>query len=195
MSHEHIPPYHTHTNTRHTIRRRTHINTPTSPYLRFLCHLPRESPPHGTGGLYPSFLASISSFPIVCFLSGLGSGNFTHPRLAICNLMLMRCWLTVMRWWTAVQSCILRMSALGGWIFIFLYTFIHCKPWERGRFDSAATRWGDDRGWQTCNISQVGSSQAIVNLLLILVGCLGGIGFGWMGLGGKNLYVFVAICE
>jgi len=30
---------------------------------------------------------------------------------------------------------------------------------------------------------------------LILVGCLGGIGFGWMGLGGKNLYVFVAICE
>ena len=44
-----------------------------------------------------------------------------------------------------------------------------------------------DRGWETCNISQVGSSRAIVNLLLILVGCLGGIGFGWMdGIGRKE---------
>lgn len=51
---------------------------------------------------------------------------------------------------------------------------------------------GDEK---TCNISQVGSSRAIVNLLLILVACLGRIGFGWMGLGGMNLYVFVAIYE
>jgi hypothetical protein len=51
-----------------------------------------REPLHGTGGFYPSFLApQFCYFPLVCFLSGLGSGNFTHARLATCNLMLMPC--------------------------------------------------------------------------------------------------------
>jgi hypothetical protein len=83
--------HHSHTDTRHTIRRRTHVNKPPSPCLRFLYYLPQESSPHGTGGFYPSFLASTCSSTIVYFLSGLGSGNFTHARLATCNLILMRC--------------------------------------------------------------------------------------------------------